>query len=398
MTRLSTPPNPVQPWHVLTADGTYWQDCEGDFYPEFLGATTANPDCSTALQNAFRAHMFLKMRLRGMGNTYNCTNQVHFDTLGFSDGGCDADFNGLGRSRILFAPGVPSPCFLLASSVAQNDFWGRFVNLDILANTNGLAAQFGRSDHNDPSNDFEINVNVANYSTGSATQAILMNSFYSSPLNIIGNCGGKGTGHTAVQLNSCNMCRGFIGAGQCTTGLAFANHTNGNTFTADIESLTTGIVQLDPSCGYTEILNGVIANVDAAIDNHLGGPLRLRNALITGETNIFANPTANNTSWGGFAVTLDSASQYPTGFTPGAIPQPNIWVLNKSAQPQWVSFYGTSTSDVFQVHVRYWYDFTSAGIRVANVSPCGFVLRPGEQVSYSSNGTKSYSWSWRPLI
>src|ERR1700738_4074663 len=118
MTRLSTPPNPVQPWHVLSADGTYWQDCGGDFYPEFLGATTTNSDCSTALQNAFRAHMFLKMRLRGLGNTYNCTNPVHFDTVGFSDGGCDVDFNGIGRSTISFSAGVSSPCFLLASSVA----------------------------------------------------------------------------------------------------------------------------------------------------------------------------------------------------------------------------------------------------------------------------------------
>jgi hypothetical protein len=338
------------------------------------------------------------MRLRGLGNTYNCTNQVHFDTAGFSDGGCDVDMNGIGRSSILFAADVPSPCFLLASSVPQNDFWGRFVNLEILANTNGVGAQFGRSDFNDPSNDFEISVNTKNSSPGSATQAIIINAFYSSPFNIIGNCGGRGTGHIAVQLNSCNMCQGFIAAGQCTTGLAFANHTNGNTFSADIEVLTTGIVQLDNTCGYNEIISGAFGNVDFAVDNHLGGPLRIRNTLIGGGTTIFANPTAKHASWGGCGVTLDDASQYPTGFTPGPIPQPNVWVLNKSAQPQWVSFYGDSTSDAFQVRVRYWYDFSSNGIQVANVSPCGFVLRPGEQVLYSSNGTNSYSWSWRPLI
>jgi hypothetical protein len=398
MTRLSTPPNPVQPWHVLTGDGTYWEDCGSEFYPEFLGATTANTDCSTALQDAFRAHLFLKKRLRGLGNTYACTNQVHFDTAGFSGGVCDADFNGPGRSIILFSTDVPSPCFLLASSVAQNDFWGRFVNLEIIAITNGIAAQFGRSDFNDPSNNFEISVIASNYSTGSATQGIIMNGFFSSQFTLIGNCGGMGTGDIAVQLNRCNMCQGFIGAGNANTGLNFANYTNGNTFSVDIEVLTTGIVQSDNTCGFNEILSGAIANTTNAIDNHLGGPLRIRNVPVAGNTNLFANPTANNSSWGGFGVTLDDAGRNPTGFTPGPLPQPNVWVLNKSAQPQWVSFYGATTSGTFLVHVRNWYDFTSNGIRIANSSPCDFVLRPGEQVSYSSTGTNTYSWSWRPLF
>jgi hypothetical protein len=381
----------------MSADGTYWQDSGSDFYPEFLGATTNNPDCSTALQNAFLAHLFLKMRLRGMGNTYTCTNQVHFDVAGFPNGGCDVDFNGIGRSKIAFSNTVASPCFLLASSAPQNDFWGRFINLEIDATVPGIAAQFGRSDLADPSNDFEISVNVKNNSTASSAQALVMNGFYSSPFNLVGNCGGVGTGLIAVQLNRCNMCRGFIAAGQCNTGLGLANYTNGNGFSVDIEVLTTGLVQLDTTCAYNEILYGVIANVTNAIDNHLGGPLRIRNVPIGGSTNLFANPTANDTSWGGYGVTLNDTGQDPTGFTPGPLPSPNVWVLNKSSQPQWVSFFGDSTSDTFKVNIRYWYDFSSAGITVSNTSPCGFILRPGEQLSYSAN-KKCYSWNWRPLF
>lgn len=395
MIRLNESPSPIQPWHVRSHDGTYWQDCSGDFYPEFLGATTKNPDCTIALQDAFRAHLFLKMRLRGMGNSYACKNQVHFDTAGFSNGGCDVDFNGIGRSKIVFTKGVPSPCFLLASSVSQNDFWGKFVNLEIDANVDGIAAQFGRSDFADPSNDFEISVNVKNTSASSAAQALVVNAVYSSPLNIIGNCGGIGTGLNAVQLNRCNMCTGFIAAGQCSTGLVFANYTNGNAFSVDLEVANTGIAQLDKTCAYNEILCGVIGNVTYGIDNHLGGPLRIRNAPIAGDQSIFANSSANDSSWGGYAVTLDDTGQNPTGFDPGTNPSPNEWVLNKSGQPQWISFFGASAPGSFRVNIRSWHDFSSDGVTVSENSPCGFILNPGEQVMYTGEG--EYSWHWRPL-
>lgn len=398
MARLKQPPKPIQPWHVKSADGSYWQDCGNDFYPEFLGATVNNPDCSSALENAFRAHMLLKMRLRGMGNSYNCTHQVHFDTAGFADGGCDVDFNGIGRVKIVFANNVPSPCFLLASSVPQNDFWGRCVNFEIDANVDGIAAQFGRSDYQDPSNDFEITVNVKNISKGHHAQALVMNAYYSSPFNIIGNCGGTGTGLNAVQLNRCSMCRGFIAAGQCNTGLVFADYTNGNGFSVDIEVLTTGIVQLDRTCAYNEIMCGVIANLTDAIDNHLGGPLRIRNVPIGGDKNIFSNPNANDNTWGGYGVTLDDTGQDLTKFTPGLLPKPTSWVLNKSGQSQWVSFFGDSTGDAFSVSVRNWNDFSKSGTVVSDTSPCGFIIRPGEQVMYKSTGKKHYTWNWRPLL
>ncbi len=224
-----------------------------------------------------------------------------------------------------------------------------------------------------------------------------MNALYSSQFNIVGNCGGVGTGLTAVQLNRCNMCRGFIAVGQGNTGLALANYSDANVFTVDIEVLTTGIVQQDSTCSYNEILSGVIANTQNAIDNHLGGPLRIRNTIIGGNTNIFANPTATNSTWGGYAVTVDDAGQNLTNFTPGLISPPNVWVLNKSAQPQWISFFGNSDADpTFSVSVRNWYDFSSAGITVAKKSPCGFVLAPGEQISYQGVGT--YTWNWRPLF
>lgn len=395
MIRLNDPPKPVQPWHVRSSDGAYWQDCGSDFYPEFLGATPQNSDCTNALQDAFRAHLFLKMRLRGMGNTYACKNQVHFDTAGFSNGGCDVDFNGIGRSKIKFAKEVASPCFLLASSVPQNDFWGRFVNLEIDADVDGIAAQFGRSDFADPSNNFEISVNVKNNSRFSSAQAVVINAFYSSPFNIIGNCGGSDTGLYAVQLNRCNMCTGFIAAGQCDAGLVLANYTNGNAFSVDVEVANTGIVQLDDTCAYNEILCGVIGNVTHGIDNHLGGPLRIRNVPISGDQSIFANSTANDSSWGGYGVTIDDTGQNLTGFYPGVVPSPNVWVLNKSAQPQWISFFGDSSPGTFRVSVRSWYDFSSEGITVSESSPCGFILNPGEQVMYSGEG--NYSWNWLPL-
>ncbi|MBA3239369.1 MAG: hypothetical protein H0T62_13645 [Parachlamydiaceae bacterium] len=400
MTRLSTPPNPVQPWHLQTSEGTYWQDTDGDFYPEFLGATVKNPDCSTALQDAFRAHMHLKMRLRGMGNVYTCAKQVHFDTTGFIDGGCDVDFNGTGRSRISFSLGVPSPCFLLAASGPQNDFWGRFLNLEIDANVNGIAAQFGRSDLSDPSNDFEIYINVKNNSKSKYAQALVMNAFYSSWFNITGNCGGIGTGLTAIQLNRCNMCSGFVAVGNGNNGLVFSNYTNGNSFAADIEVLTTGIIQLDATCGSNEIMCGAISNLTNAIDNHRGGPLRLRNITIGGVKNIFANPSATDSTWGGHGVTLDDAGQNPTQFDPGGMPRPNVWVLNKSGQPQWISLFGPNGSDRFEVYVRYWWDYSSKGVMVANSSPCGFIIQPGEKVSinYKKTVNKVYSWSWRPML
>lgn len=399
MMRLMTAPNPIQPWHVKMADGSYWQDVGGDFYPEFLGATIHNPDCSSALQNAFRAHMYLKMRLRGMGNRYICTNQVHFDTIGFADGGCDVDFNGIGNSRISFANGVSSPCFLLAASAPQNDFWGRFVNLEIDANVEGIAAQFGRSDLTDPSNDFEISVNVKNNSTSDCAQALVMNAFYSSPFNICGNCGGIDTGLTAVQLNRCNMCRGFIAAGNGNQGLVLSNYTNGNDFSVDLEVLTTGLIQSDTTCGFNEISCGAISNLTYAIDNHLGGPLSIGNLPIGGDTYLFTNPTANDATWGGCGVTFDMNGQYLTGFVSGPMPAPNVWIMNKSCQPQWVSIFGSSQSDPFQVNIRLWYDFSDAGWLVADVSPCGFILQPGEKVSISyPKNSKKYTWSWRPLL
>ena len=397
MVRLSTAPNPVQPWHVKTDDGSYWQDAGGEFYPEFLGATVDNDDCSTALEQAFRAHMFLKMRLRGMGNTYKCRKQVNFDTFGFSNGGCDVDFNGMGRSCISFAPDVPAPCFFLGSSQTQNNFWGRFVNLEIDANVDGVAAQFGRTDLQDPTNDFVITVNVTNASTGGGAQAIVLNAIYSSLLNIVGNCGATGSGLAAIQLNRCNMCRGFLAPGHCNQGLVFANYCNGNSFSIDIEVLETGLVQADNTCAYNEIVGGVIANSSVGIDNHKGGPLRLRNVLIGGVTSLLSNPNAQDASWGGYGVTIDDSGQNPTGFSMPSMPGGGVWVLNKSCQPQWIAISGTSGSDSFQVRVRSWYDFSSEGTIVASGAPCGFVLQPGEQVCYSGSGA-SLSWTWWPLL
>ncbi len=398
MTRLSKNPKPVQPWHVKTADGAYWQDIGGDFYPEFLGATVQNKDCSVALQQAFRAHMYLKMRLRGMGNSYHCAKQVHFDTTDFIDGGCDVDFNGIGRSRIYFTDKVPAPCVLLAATKAQNDFWGRFVNLEIDTNVNGVAVQFGRSDFKDPSNNFEVSINVKNNSTQKNAQALVMNAFYSSPLNLTGNCGGINTGKIAVQLNRCNMCRGYIAGGNGNIGLMLKDYTNGNDFSVDIEVLTTGIVQADPTCAYNDITCGAISNLTDAIDNHLGGPIRIGNIPIGGVKNIFSNPNANDHLWGGCGVTLGSAGQYPTGFSPGNMPGPNVWVMNKSGQAQWVSIFGSSGSENFDVRVRAWNDFSSNGTSVATSSPCGFIIQPGEKVSYKGKGGKNDSWAWRPLL
>jgi len=97
-------------------------------------------------------------------------------------------------------------------------------------------------------------------------------------------------------------------------------------------------------------------------------------------------------------VTLDDTGQDLTKFSPGSLPKPNVWVLNKSGQSQWVSFFGDSTGDAFSVSVRNWYDFSKTGTVVSETSACGFIIRPGEQVMYRSTGKKNYKWNWRPLL
>ncbi|MBA3722918.1 MAG: hypothetical protein H0W88_11035 [Parachlamydiaceae bacterium] len=50
------------------------------------------------------------------------------------------------------------------------------------------------------------------------------------------------------------------------------------------------------------------------------------------------------------------------------------------------------------IGVRAWNDFSSNGTSVATSSPCGFIIQPGEKVSYKGKGGKNDSWAWRPLL
>lgn len=409
MVRISTP-SPVQPWHVQTADGSYWQDSGGDFWCEWLGATAAAADCSTALNQAYLAHLNLGMVLRGKG-IKNCTHQVYWNPNGFLTRFIDAEFNGPGDGNaeafiIVFANNVTAPCWGLYASTAQGgEFYGRLKNIMIEGNTNGLLAQIGRTDIGDAMNKFDLSIIAKQNSTGSSAAALLVNGLYTSgdvylQANLpSSNNPSSQVGAYALRMSRCNE-NTIKNAVSGAVGLQLENGCTGNTFSGEVALCYIGIQPLDNTCAYNRYIGGSFSNNTYDIDNHLSGqPIQISAVSDGSPTHTFFNPAATDLTWGGVGVLYDIPGwSYTTDWTAPTTPFPSTgtWVRNQSAIPYTVSIFGTAGS-AFDVNLRAWSDASSSGATVTNALPAYVILGAGESIQVNYTGGSGYAWTWRPL-
>lgn len=414
-------PSPVQPWHVQSLDGQYWQDSGGDFWVEWLGAITSSANCAPALNNSFLAHLNLGMVLRGRG-TKTCTSQVFFDTSGFQTRFCWAEFNGEDNAggkgmTIAFADNVPAPCWsMFAGTPSGGTFYGKLHGLAITGNTNGLMGQIGRTDFGDALNDFDAHILVANRSTGSSAAVLQVNGLYTSRSYFQANGPGNvnpptQVGQYAMQFNQCNENTLKIAAGGMGIGLQLANFCTGNTFSGEVALCYIAIQQFDYSCSYNKYDGGALSDNTYVIDNHLtfvnsppsggvanGSVFTIQDVAIGGNTNIFFNPGATDKTWGGAGVKIDIPSWNQSGWVPptGA-PVNAAWVLNQGAIGYDLCIFGASTTNNVELLVREWFDFSSAGFGLATQFPCIGYVGAGEQAQINFNGG-SYTVGWRPRV
>ncbi len=424
-------PSPIPAWIVQTADGQCWQDSSGDFWVEWLGALSTSSDCSTALNNAFLAHLFLGSVLRGRG-VKTCANQVHWDPASFStltpngyvcDRFCWADFNGAGNVEpegclLSFNANVAAPCFGLYSSLATvNQFYGKLRGLQISGNTNGLLVQIGRTDRGDPMNDVDMHIVCGNSSTGGSAAIVLVTGLFTSTCYIQAdgpglNNPGSANGLYALQLSNTNQNNLNIAVGGMGVGLSLLINCAGNTFGGEIADNYIGFQNLSATNEFNAWTYGGINDNTYAIDNHIpfessGCVVKFTGATILGQnTNTFFNPTATNQTWGGCGVVLDIAGQDYVNWAPpnGAVGASGTWYPNLGAIPYEVSilgasFYSSGGSLAFYTataYVRAWYDFSSAGYSVADVFPMNVTVGAGEKIQVNYSGG-TYSLAWKPL-
>jgi hypothetical protein len=419
-------PSPVHPWQVQTADGSYWQDSSGDFWVEWLGALSTSSDCSTALNNAFLAHLYLGSVLRGRG-TKTCASQVYWNTSGFPTRFCWADFNGQGNSagaggvsegmQIVFNNNVAAPCFGVYSSTSQNEFYGLLRGLQITGNTNGLMAQIGRLDRGDPMNRFVLDIVIGNQSTGGSAAIVLVTGLFTSSGYIQAdgpglNNPGSANGLYALQLSNSNQNNLNIAVGGMGVGLSLLINSAGNTFGGEIADNYIGFQNLSNTNEFNTWTYGGINDNTYAIDNHIpfessGCAVKFTGATIFGgNTNIFFNPNATDQTWGGCGVVLDIAGEDYVNWAPpnGAVGASGTWYTNLGAIPYEVSilgasFYSSGGSLSFYTataYVRAWYDFSGAGFSVADVFPMNVTVGAGEKIQVNYSGG-TYSLAWKPL-